>query len=61
LTAHGVESHSQELRPLLPRSQYVASFRMISAQLCVNGNAKQADIVRTFGLTKISLKRAVRC
>jgi hypothetical protein len=24
----------------------VASFRMITAQFCVNGNAKQADIVR---------------
>jgi transposase-like protein len=33
---------------------------MISAQLWVNGNAKQADIVRAFGLTKTSLKRAVR-
>ena len=38
----------------------VASFRMISAQFCVNGNAKQADIVRAFGVTKISLKRAVK-
>ncbi|MDX2459179.1 MAG: helix-turn-helix domain-containing protein [Gammaproteobacteria bacterium] len=36
------------------------SFRMITAQLCVNGNAKQADIVRAFGVTKISLKRAVK-
>ena len=38
----------------------VASFRMITAQFCVNGNAKQADIVRAFGVTKISLKRAVK-
>lgn len=36
------------------------SFRMITAQFCVNGNAKQADIVRAFGVTKISLKRAVK-
>ncbi|MCG6870232.1 MAG: hypothetical protein LJE91_16310, partial [Gammaproteobacteria bacterium] len=26
-----------------------ASFQMITAQFCVNGNAKQADIVRAFG------------
>jgi transposase-like protein len=37
-----------------------ASFQMITAQFCVNGNAKQADIVRAFGVTKISLKRAVK-
>ena len=38
----------------------LASFRMITAQFCVNGNAKQADIVRAFGVSKISLKRAVK-
>jgi transposase len=38
-----------------------ASFRMITAQFCVNGNAKQADIMRAFGVSKISLKRAVKC
>ena len=37
-----------------------ASFKMITAQFCVNGNAKQIDIVRAFGVSKISLKRAVR-
>ena len=38
----------------------VASFRMITAQFCVNGNTKQADISRAFGVPKISLKRAVK-
>ncbi len=38
----------------------LASFRMITAQFYVNGNAKQADIVRAFGVSKISLKRAVK-
>ncbi len=38
----------------------VASFRMITAQFCVNGNAKQADIAQAFGVAKISLKRAVK-
>ena len=36
------------------------SFRMITAQFCVNGNARQADIVRAVGVTRISLKRAVK-
>lgn len=38
----------------------MASFRMITAQFCVNGNTKQADIARTFGLATITLKRAVK-
>ena len=38
----------------------VASFRMITAQFCVNGNAKQAEIMRAFGVSKISLKRSVK-
>ena len=28
-----------------------ATFRMITSQFCVNGNVKQADIVRAFGVT----------
>jgi transposase len=38
----------------------VESFRMITAQFCVNGNARQAEIMRAFGVSKISLKRAVK-
>ncbi|MGH8514236.1 MAG: hypothetical protein ACREV8_09920, partial [Gammaproteobacteria bacterium] len=38
----------------------VATFRMITGQFCVNGNAKQADIVRAFGVSAISVKRAVK-
>jgi transposase len=37
-----------------------ATFRMITAQFCINGNAKQADISRAFGITLISVKRAVQ-
>ncbi len=37
-----------------------AAFQMTTAQFCVNGNAKQADISRAFGVSKISLKRAVK-
>lgn len=38
----------------------IATFRMITAQFCINGNAKQADISRAFGITPISVKRAVK-
>ena len=38
----------------------IASFRMITAQFCVNGNVKQADIIRAFGVPPISVKRSVK-
>ena len=37
-----------------------ASFKMITAQFYVNGYVKQMDIVRAFGVTPISVKRAVK-
>lgn len=36
------------------------TFRMITSQICANGNAKQADIHRTFGVPLISIKRGVK-
>jgi hypothetical protein len=38
----------------------VATFRMITSQFCANGHAKQCDIIRAFGVTSISVKRAVK-
>lgn len=38
-----------------------STFRMITAQFCVTGNAQQAEIVRAFGVTSISVKLAVKC
>ena len=38
----------------------VATFQMITAQFCINGNATQAEISRAFGVTLISVKRAVK-
>ena len=38
----------------------IRTFRMITAQFCINGTAKQADIARAFGVTLISVKRAVK-
>jgi DNA invertase Pin-like site-specific DNA recombinase len=40
--------------------QDLASFRMITAQFCENGHTKQAEIARAFGISKISVKRAVK-
>lgn len=37
-----------------------ASFQMITAQFYNNGYVKQMDIVRAFGVTPISVKRAVK-
>jgi transposase len=36
------------------------SFRMITAQFCVNGHTQQAEIARAFGVTSISVKRSVK-
>lgn len=38
----------------------VASFRMITAQFYVSGHVKQAEIARAFGVSEISVKRAVK-
>ena len=38
----------------------VKSFKMIVSQFYVNGNVTQAEIIRTFGIPPISLKRAVK-
>jgi transposase len=38
----------------------LASFRMITSQFCVNGYVKQSDVIRTFGVTSISVKRWVK-
>jgi len=39
----------------------VRTFRMITSQFCVNGNAKQSEIAGAFGVSLISVKRAVKC
>jgi transposase-like protein len=38
----------------------IATFRMITAQFCVNGNARQAEVARVFGIPKVTVKRAVK-
>ena len=36
------------------------AFKMITAQFCANGMAKQAEIVRAFGVPSLAVKRAVK-
>ncbi len=38
----------------------IKSFRLITSQLVVNGNAKQVEIVKAFGVSSISVKRWVK-
>jgi hypothetical protein len=38
----------------------LATFRMITSQFCESGYARQRDIIRAFGVTSISVKRAVK-
>ena len=38
----------------------IRSFRLITSQIIVNGNAKQSEIVRAFGVSSISVKRWVK-
>ena len=40
--------------------QDLKSFRMFTSQLIVNGTVKQKEIVRTFGVPLISVKRSVK-
>lgn len=37
-----------------------ASFRMVTSQLYINGNCKQSEIVKAFGVSPISVKRYVK-
>jgi transposase-like protein len=37
-----------------------ASFAMFASQMVVNGNCRQAEIVRAFGISAISMKRYVK-
>ena len=37
--------------------QDIPTFRVITAQFCINGNAKLADISHAFGVTLINVKR----
>lgn len=44
----------------LHRCDDLASFKMIVSQFYLNGNAKQAQLVRAFGIQPLALKRWVK-
>jgi hypothetical protein len=42
------------------RAADVKSFRLITSQFYLNGHVQQSDIVRVFGVSPVSVKRAVK-
>lgn len=44
----------------LHRCDDLASFKMIISQFYINGNAKQSELVRTFAIQPLALKRWVK-
>jgi transposase len=65
LLAFGVEDgrvtyFNGSLPVFLHDEKDLASFRMITAQFCVAGHAKQAEIARAFGIPLVTVKRAVK-
>lgn len=44
----------------LHRTDDLASFKMIVSQFYLNGNARQAELVRAFGINALALKRWVK-
>ncbi len=42
------------------RADDVKSFRLITSQFYLNGHVQQSDIVRVFGVSPVSVKRAVK-
>jgi transposase-like protein len=51
---------SGDLPVFLHDREDLATFRMITAQFCINGSTKQAEIARVFGIPLITVKRAVK-
>ncbi len=44
----------------LHQTSDTASFKMIVSQFYINGNAKQVELVRSFGINALALKRWVK-
>ncbi|MCK5711291.1 MAG: helix-turn-helix domain-containing protein [Hyphomicrobiaceae bacterium] len=58
---HGMVYYFHGCLPLFSHPQDdKASFRMFTSQLYIDGNCKQSEIVKAFGVTSISVKRAVK-
>lgn len=56
----GVVTYFAGLLPVFTHAaEDVATFRMITSQFIVNGNARNGDVARAFGIPLVSVKRAV--
>jgi hypothetical protein len=57
----GVVYYFNGTMPVYQHSEHdIRSFRLFTSQLVVNGNAKQSEIVKAFGVSPISVKRWVK-
>ena len=57
----GVVYYFNGTMPVFQHSEVdLRSFRLFTSQLAVNGNAKQSEIVKAFGVSAISVKRWVK-
>jgi transposase len=57
----GVVYYFHGCQPVFSHAEHdLKSFRMFTSQLAVNGTCKQAEIVRAFGISAISMKRYVK-
>jgi hypothetical protein len=56
----GVTYFSGQLPVFSHAEDDVASFRMIASRFCVQGCARQSDIIRAFGMASIGVKRSVK-
>jgi transposase len=58
---HGHVYYFYATMPIFSHAEHdLDSFRMITSQLYINGNCKQADIVKAFGVSANSVKRYVK-
>lgn len=57
----GIVYYFNGMMPVFQHSEDdYAGFRLFTSQLVVNGTVKQMDIVRAFGVSKVSVKRWVK-
>jgi len=58
---NGIVYYFNGMMPIFQHSDFdLSSFRLITSQLVINGNAKQVEIVRAFNVSSISVKRWVK-
>jgi hypothetical protein len=58
---HGIVYYFTGIMPVYQHPETdIESFRFFTSQIVVNGNATQAEIVRAFGVSSISVKRWVK-